>query len=66
MKITSKHLRLISGFLFLSGTIIIAITFSYNSKHPEDPNTYGRWVGIGVMIIGLILLAPWIKDKDNK
>ena len=65
MKITSKQLRFISGFLFLIGAIIVVLTLNFNSKHPGDPNIYGKWAGIGVMIIGLVLLAPWIKDKDH-
>lgn len=63
MKITEKQLRLLSGLLFLIGAIIVVLTNNFNAKHPDDPILFGKWTGIGVMIIGLVLLAPWVKDK---
>jgi hypothetical protein len=65
MKITQKHLRLLSGFLLLIGAIVGILTGNFNTKHPEDPNVYGKWISIGIMIIGLVLLAPWIKEKEK-
>lgn len=63
MKITQKHLRLLSGFLILLGAVVAVLTRNYNANNPDDPNNYGQWLGMVIMIIGLVLLAPWIKDK---
>jgi len=63
MKITNKTLQILSGFCILVGVIIGLVTRKYNANHPEDPNIYGKWIGIAIMIIGLILLMPWVKDK---
>ena len=57
MKITQKKLRIISGLLILIGAIVYAVT---------KPNPFGKYVALGIMIIGLIFLAPWIKDKEIK
>ena len=65
MKLTQKHLRLISGILILLGAVIAVLTKTYNSNNPENPNNYGSWLGIIVMITGLIFLMPWIKDKKD-
>ncbi|MBN1387414.1 MAG: hypothetical protein JW965_03155 [Bacteroidales bacterium] len=51
MKITQKHLRLLSGFLVIAGALV-AIFFE---------SAVMNYVGIGICIVGLILLAPWIK-----
>jgi drug/metabolite transporter (DMT)-like permease len=63
MKITQKHLRVLSGILILLGAIIAVLTRNYNAGNPDDPNHYGQWLGIGLMIAGLVLLAPWVKDQ---
>jgi hypothetical protein len=55
MKITQKKLRIISGLLILIGAIVYAVT---------KPSPFGKYAAIGIMIIGMIFLAPWIKDKD--
>jgi len=65
MKITQKHLRRLSGFLILIGVIASILISNFNTKHPEDPNVYGKWISIGIMIIGIVLLAPWIKEKEK-
>jgi hypothetical protein len=57
MKITQKKLSIISGLLFLIGAIVFVVT---------KPNPFGKYASIGIIIIGMVLLAPWIKDKDNK
>jgi len=57
MKITQKKLNLISGLLILIGLIVGIVT---------KPNIFGKYSSIGIIIIGLVLLAPWIKDKDIK
>jgi hypothetical protein len=66
MKITNKTLQFLGGFCFLAGAIVGLIVRKYNANHVEDPNTYGKWIGIAIMIIGLILLMPWIKNKEQK
>lgn len=63
MKITNKTLQILSGFCFLLGVIIGLVGRRYNINHPDDPNTYWKWISIGIMIIGLILLMPWIKKQ---
>ncbi len=65
MKLTQKHLRLLSGLLILLGIVITVLTRNYNANNPEDLNKYGQWLGIGIIILGIILLAPWIKDKND-
>ena len=65
MKITQKHLRLLSGVLVLLGVVITVLTRDYNANHPDDPNNFGQWLGIGIMIAGMLLLAPWIKNEKE-
>ncbi len=65
MKLTQKNLRLLSGLLILLGIVITVLTRNYNANNPEDLNKYGQWLGIGIIILGIILLAPWIKDKND-
>jgi hypothetical protein len=57
MEITQKKLRIISGLLFIIAGIVFAVT---------KPNPFGKYASIGIMIIGLVCLAPWIKDKGIK
>jgi ACR3 family arsenite efflux pump ArsB len=66
MKITNKFLQILGAFCFLAGVIIGIILRKYNASHPETPISYGSWISIAVMIIGLILLMPWVKNKDQK
>ncbi len=54
MKITEKRLRFISGLTLLTGAIVSALS-----------DSIGEYVGIGIMIVGLILLIPWVKDKKE-
>lgn len=54
MKITEKRLRLISGITMLAGAII-SIFF----------NSVGNYIGIAIIILGMILLAPWVKDEKK-
>jgi hypothetical protein len=63
MKITEKQLRILSGILFLGSIMIYFLTRKFHAHNPDDPD-YGKLVGVGVAIIGLILLAPWVKDKE--
>jgi hypothetical protein len=65
MKLTDKHLQILAGLVFLLGTIVIILTKNYNKTHIDDPNLYGRWIGISLFIIGFILLMPWKKKKDK-
>ena len=53
MKITQKHLKFLSGFLILLGAIVASIYVQF-------------LIGIGIMIIGLILLASWIDTKKKE
>lgn len=64
MKLTQKHLKVLSGVFFLLGVVIIILTKTYNKNNPEDHNNYGKWLGVFIMIIGLVFL-PWIKDKND-
>jgi hypothetical protein len=66
MKVTNKFLQILSGLCLLAGVIIWFITRRYNLNHPDDPIVYGKWISVGIMIIGLILLMPWVKDKEQK
>jgi len=54
MKITQKQLRLISGITVLIGALI-SVFFESSVKY----------VGIGIIIVGMILLAPWVKDEKE-
>jgi uncharacterized protein YjeT (DUF2065 family) len=63
MKITEKQLRILSIILFLIGTGIVVMTKNYNIKHQDDPDLFGKWFGIFIMIFGLILLVPWIRKR---
>jgi hypothetical protein len=55
MKITQKHLRIISGILVIAGALV-AIIFE---------SAVMNYVGIGICIVGMILLAPWIKEEKE-
>lgn len=66
MKITNKHLQFLSGFCILTGIIITLLARKYNANHPDNPHKWIEWISYGIMIIGLILLMPWIKDKEKK
>ena len=54
MKITEKQLRLLSGVTMLSGAIISVIF-----------DSIGNYIGIGIIIVGMVLLAPWVKDEKK-
>lgn len=56
MKLTQKHLRLISGFCMLLGAILTILL---------KEKKFWQWLGIVFMFIGMILLAPWIKEKKD-
>lgn len=66
MKITTKFLQILSGICILVGVIITLLARKYNANHPDDPLKWLEWISYGIMIIGLILLMPWIKDKEKK
>jgi hypothetical protein len=66
MKITNKFLQILGGFCFLAGAIIGIIFRNYNGNHPEEPVSYGKWISIAIMFIGIILLMPWVKNKEQK
>ena len=57
MKLTQKHLRVLFVVFFMLGILII-----------YETDIQGRlYIGYGLMILGLILLAPWIKvNKESK
>jgi hypothetical protein len=42
MKLTQKHLRLLSGLFILLGAVIAVFTRNYNTNNPEDTNNYGQ------------------------
>jgi len=65
MKLTQKHLRLISGFCILLAAVISILSRNYNNNNPENNNNFWYWLSIAIMFIALILLVPWIKDKKN-
>ena len=54
MKITQKQLWLISGITVLIGALI-SVFFESAVKY----------VGIGIIIVGMILLAPWVRDEKD-
>jgi uncharacterized protein YjeT (DUF2065 family) len=54
MKITQKKLRLISAILMITG-VIISLIFE----------SVGDYIGIGLIIVGIILLAPWVKEEEK-
>ncbi len=66
MKITQKHLRILSIFFVLLGVVIYILTKYLAQKNLEEPNNIGKWVGIGIMIVGLILNMPWLEKKDKE
>jgi len=61
MKITNKQFRLLSGLFYLLGALVVVYTKVYNKNHPEDPNSYGLWIGIVLIILGMVFLIPWNK-----
>jgi hypothetical protein len=63
MKFTQKHLNIISGLLMLLGGVVYALTASFNKSHPDDPNHYGKWIAIALIITGMFFLMPWIDKK---
>jgi len=65
MKITTKFLQILSGICILAGIIITLLARRYNANLPDDPRKWLEWGSYGIMIIGLILLMPWIKDKEK-
>jgi len=65
MKITQKQLRILSGFCILLGAIVVVITNYLTDKNLSEPNKIWKWAGIGIMIVGLILLMPWVEKKDK-
>ena len=65
MKITDKHLQILSGLACLLATIIFLLTKSYNKTHIADPILYGKWISYFLFIVGLFLLMPWRKKKDK-
>jgi len=52
MKITNKHLRLLGGFLVLVGAVVNVLT-----------EKAGDYIGIGIMVAGIIVMMPWVKEK---
>ena len=54
MKLTPKHLRILSGLLLLAGALLNVLT-----------EGKGKYVGIGIMVVGIILMMPWIKEKKE-
>jgi hypothetical protein len=66
MKITTKFLQILSGICILAGIIITLLARKYNTSHPDNPHKWMEWISYGIMIIGLILLMPWVKDKEKK
>ena len=57
-------MKILSGIFSLIGVIVTAYTSHYNKTHENDPNSYGHWVGIFLLFVGLILLMPWKKKKN--
>jgi hypothetical protein len=53
MKLTQKHLRLISGLCMFLGAVLTILL--------KDINLW-QWLGVVFIFIGLLLLAPWIKE----
>jgi len=66
MKITQKHLRILAGFCVLLGVVIYLLTKYLAQKNLEEPNSISKWIGIGMMIVGLILNMPWLEKKDKE
>ncbi|MCK4699749.1 MAG: hypothetical protein KAT38_05430 [Bacteroidales bacterium] len=46
-----KTLSTIMLVCFLTGAIVVILTKSYNANHIDDPNNFGKWTGIAIMII---------------
>ena len=64
MKITNKSLKIIAGLLMAAGFILKFIIMDYNDNHPMDPIMYENWVLIGLFMIALLVMMPWVKDKS--
>ena len=54
MKITNKHLRLLGGLIVLAGAIVNILT-----------EKIGDYIGIGIMVLGIIVMMPWVKEKKE-
>ena len=63
MKITNKRLNIIGAIILLIGAVVSSLFIRYNNNHPEDPVLFGKYLGIGIMILALFLFMPWIKEE---
>ena len=66
MKISEKQINILSGLCILTGLIIVLITRKYNTENPDNPNLYGKWIGIAFAVIGMIFLTPWQGKKKQQ
>jgi hypothetical protein len=65
MKITKKHLDLLSGFFLIVGALVVVLTNSFDETLKIETSKFWKWIGIGIMIVGLIFKMPWIKDTKD-
>ena len=55
MKITNKQLRLLGGLIVLAGAIVSVLT-----------EGVGKYIAIGIMILGIIVMMPWVNEKKKE
>ena len=65
MKITKKHLDLLSGLFLILGALVVVLTNSFDETLKIETSKFWKWIGIGIMIVGLIFKMPWIKDNKD-
>jgi multidrug transporter EmrE-like cation transporter len=63
MKFNRKLFQVLSGLCILAGAAVVALT--RNGLTADTAVDYGKWAGIGIMMVGMILLVPWGMSKQK-
>jgi hypothetical protein len=54
MKISNKQLRLLGALIVLAGAIVSALS-----------DGVGKYIAIGIMVLGIIVMMPWVNEKKE-
>lgn len=66
MKLTQNHLRWMGRICVIIAALIFVVTEYMEKKNLGEPSNVWKWVSIGIIIVGLFLLMPWLERKDKK